>query len=477
MPIPVVAVVGRPNVGKSTLFNRLVGFKKSVVHDRPGVTRDRLYEEADILGREVLLVDTGGLEASPDTELLVAMRAQTMVAVEEADVILLVVDGPKGITVPDREVADLLRRVSTPVVVAVNKIDGERHEGLMADFWELGLTPMLSISAEHGRGIYELAEAILERLPPADAVPQSEVEPSFPWGDDDPPDDGTLPEGDDEDETPVEETGPVLIAVLGRPNLGKSTLVNRLLGEERHLVMDMPGTTTDPVDSALRSGDRDYVLVDTAGVRRRARIGDPLERFVSLRSIRAIERCHVVLLLLDGTEGPTDQDAKLAELINDRGRALVVLVNKWDLAKDSEDMNSQAIDDRLLDRMPHITWAPHLYISAKTGKGCHRILPMVDEVYAAFNRRISTSKLNKFLISATASYAPPQHRHHPVRLYYMTQTRVRPPTFMAFANSADSVSPAYKRYLTNRLREAFNLDGTSLRLHIRTRRKLGEEGT
>jgi GTP-binding protein len=455
MPLPIVAIVGRPNVGKSTLFNRLVGFKKSVVHDRPGVTRDRLYEEAEFLDRQVLLIDTGGLEPEPDTDLLVAMRVQTMVAVEEADVIVFVVDAQAGWTPADAEVADLLRRAQKPVVVAVNKVDGHRHEDLASDFWAVGLGDLFTISAEHGRGMYELCDAVLQHLPAAPEVAEGEVE--------------------GEDDGQAEVVGPIRIAVIGRPNIGKSTLINRLLGEERHLVFDQPGTTMDPVDSPLRVGERDYVLVDTAGVRRKSKIADSLERFVTLRSIQAIERCHVSLLVIDSIEGITDQDAKLAELVADRGRALIVLFNKWDLAKDHEDVNSRDTADELARRMPHASWAPHLFISGKTGKGLARLLPMVDTVFAAFNTRIGTPKLNRFLEDAVLAHSPPQRYHRPVRIYYMTQARVRPPTFVAYSNTPDGVDTAYKRYLINRLREQFGFEGAPVKLHVRERRKIGEE--
>lgn len=451
MTTPVVAIVGRPNVGKSTLFNRLVGFRKAVVHDRPGVTRDRLYEEAEVLGRRVLVIDTGGLEPVPDTDLLQAMRAQSLVAVEEADVILFLVDGRAGLTAADGDVADLLRRSGKPVVLVVNKIDGPRHEDLSADFHQLGIAAMVTVSAEHGRGIYELAEAVVDQLPG-----EGEGDEDDPLGEA-PPDDGTI-----------------RIAIIGRPNIGKSTLVNRLLGVDRHLVFDQPGTTMDPVDSELVLGDRKYVLVDTAGVRKKARIADKLERFVSLRAIRAIERCHVSLLMIDGTEGPTDQDAKLAQLVIDRGRALAILINKWDLARDLEDVDSHRVDDALEMRLPHATWAPHLFIAAKTGKGCHRILPLVERIYTEFDKRIPTAKLNRFLEQAVVAHSPPQKHHHPVRLYYMSQARVRPPTFVAFSNTPDGVTPGYKRYLQNRLREAFGFEGTPLKLHVRRRRKAGE---
>jgi len=459
MSLPVVAIVGRPNVGKSTLFNRVVGFRKAVVDDRPGVTRDRLYEGAEALGHRFLLIDTGGLEPVPDTDLLAAMRVQSLVAVEEADVIVFLVDGRKGTTPADLEVADLLRRAEKPVVLAVNKIDGPRHEDLAAEFWSLGFDTLHPVSAAHGRGIYELLDAIVESLPEPGALE-----------DVDEPTEEEL-DGDFVDASPIDA---IRIAVIGRPNIGKSTLINRLLGEERHLVHDMPGTTMDPVDSALQVGDRRYVLVDTAGVRKKGKIGDQLERFVSLRSIRSIERCHVSLLMIDGTVGPTEQDARLAQLVADRGRALIVLVNKWDLVKDLEDVNSHTIEDGLERRLPHATWAPHLFIAAKTGKGLQRVLPMVEEVFRNFDRRIPTSQLNRFVEWAVAQHTPPQRFHHPVRIHYATQARVRPPTFIFFTNTPEGIKAPYVRYLANRLREEFVFTGSPLKLHFRKRRKAGE---
>jgi GTPase len=460
--LPVVAIVGRPNVGKSTLFNRLVGFRKAVVHDRPGVTRDRLYEEGEIQGRNVLIIDTGGLEPDPETDLLSSMRTQSLVAVEEADVIVLVVDARAGMTPSDEDVADILRQASKPVVVAVNKVDGPRFEDLAADFWSMGLPVMVTTSAEHGRGMYELGEAIAEHLP--------EQEPA----ELDPPED--LNEDDLTGEEAADDAfeGPIRIAVIGRPNIGKSTLVNRLLGEERQIVNDSPGTTMDPVDTALTVGDREYVLVDTAGVRKRAKIGDKLERFVTLRAIRSIERCHVSLLMIDATLGPTDQDAKLAQLVAIRGRALVVLINKWDLTADLEDVNSYSTEDELERRLPHAAWAPHLFISAKTGKGLHRILPTVEEAFEKFNTRISTPRLNRWMERVVQAHTPPQRHHRPVRLLYMAQTRVRPPSFVFISNTPDGITKAYRSYLTNRLREDFGFDGTPIRAHFRRRKQKGE---
>jgi len=461
MPLPVVAIVGRPNVGKSTLFNRVIGFKKAAVDDRPGVTRDRLYEEAEILGRRFMVMDTGGLEPAPESDLLAAMRVQTMVAVEEAAVIVLLVDGRKGLTPADEEVADLLRRATKPVVLAVNKVDGPRHEELAADFWQLGFETLYTISSAHGRGVYELLQAVIAQLPePDDLTEEDELT------------DEQL-SGEFEAPEPIDA---IRVAVIGRPNVGKSTLINRLLGEERLLVHDSPGTTMDPVDSVLEAAGQRYVLVDTAGVRRKARIDDQLERFISLRSIRAIERCHVSLLMMDATEGPTDQDARLAELVAARGRAIILLLNKWDRVKGLEDVNSHTTEDALEQRLPHASWAPHLFISAKTGKGLHRILPMVNRVFECFDRRISTAELNRFLEWAVTQHTPPQRYHRPVRLHYCTQARVRPPTFVFFSNTPEGIKTPYRRYLSNRLRQEFDFEGTPLRLHFRKRRKTGESG-
>lgn len=451
MPLPVVAVVGRPNVGKSTLFNRLVGFAKAVVHDRPGVTRDRLYEEANLQDRrKVLLVDTGGIEPDADQDLLASMKRQSLIAVEEAAVILFVVDGKAGLLPADLEVAELLRRSGRPVLVVVNKVDGPDQEDLASEFWSLGLPDLVTVSAAHARGLFELADAIIEALPP----------------------DPDVPADDDLD-------GPVRIAVLGRPNIGKSTFVNALLGEERHVVDDAPGTTMDPIDSKLvvrdaDGGEREYVLVDTAGVRKRARIEDEVERAVSLRSIRSIERCHVSILMIDGTEGVTEQDARLANLVIERGRAMIILVNKWDLAKGNPDLQARDLANQIAQHLPHASFAPHLYVSARTGKGLHRVLPAIDAAYAEFDRRIATPLLNRFLQVAVHAHTPPQQHAHPVRIYYMAQTRVRPPTFAFFTNNADGIGPMYRRYLGNRLREEFGFVGTPLRLHFVRRRRLGE---
>ncbi|MFZ5480315.1 MAG: ribosome biogenesis GTPase Der [Myxococcota bacterium] len=441
--LPVVAIVGRPNVGKSTLFNRLTGTRKALVHDRPGVTRDRNYETAAWLDKSYVLVDTGGFEPEPETSLFQQMRRQSEMAIEEADVVVLLVDRQAGITPADRQTADLIRKSGRPVVIAVNKCDTPGHDDEAAEFWELGFGELVPVSAEHGRGIYELMEAIVGHFP-AEAPPEPE------------------------------EEGEIRIAVLGRPNVGKSTLLNRLAGEERHVVHDAPGTTVDTIDSVVEAEGVRFRLVDTAGIRRRARIEDRLETIAVSSAIRAIERCHVVMLVLDGAEGPTEQDAHLAALVAERGRALIVLVNKWDRVRDMEDRDVRTVEDEFSRKLPHVAHAPVLYISALTGKGTQKILTVAKDVFASFNQRVPTARLNEFLRASVAAYSPPQLHHHPVRLNYMTQVRVRPPTFTVFCNNPEGLKDQYDRYLQNRLREQFGFFGTPIKIQYRRKRRPGE---
>jgi len=452
---PVIAIVGRPNVGKSTLFNRLIGRRQALVDDRPGVTRDRNYGTAEFDNREFLLIDTGGFEPDlaqlEEGDMFRTVRAQAEAAVSEADVLLFVVDRAAGLTPADRLTADILRKhlgdadALSKMLLVVNKCDGPSHDHDAAEFWALGFEEMVCVSAEHGRNAYELWEHILPKLPE---------------------DAGKVDEDEDDNE--------VRIAVLGRPNIGKSTLVNRLLGEERHVVHDMPGTTMDAVDSVLQTPEGPIRLVDTAGVRRKARIHDPLETYATLRAIKAIERCHVTLLMVNGAEGPSKQDARLAALIQDRGRACIIVVNRWDEVQQMPDRNSHTVNDELETELGHISWAPVLYISALTGKGCHRILPLVRKVWKEFEKRVTTGNLNKFLEEAIVAHSPPQRYHHPVRLNYMTQVRIRPPTFVIWSNTPEGIKPPYKRYLENRLRSKYGFEGTPLRLQFRKKRKPGE---
>ena len=455
--LPVIAILGRPNVGKSTLFNRMIGERKALVDDRPGVTRDRNYGVARVHDREVIVIDTGGLEPDPHDDLFVAIRRQAEAALAEADLVLFVVDRQTGLTPPDKVAADLLRRWISAhkgdggagkIMLLVNKCDGHKHDEEAAEFWSLGIEPMMCISAEHGRNIYDLYDEIVPRLPPA-------VEGAG---------------ADDQD-------GEIRVAVVGRPNIGKSTLVNRLLGEERQVVHDSPGTTTDAVDSVITVDGQVLRIVDTAGVRRKARVSkedDRVEAFAVARAIKTIERCHISLLMIDGVEGVTGQDAKLAQLISERGRAAIIVVNRWDLVVKMPERNSGTIEDEVRHRLPHLDWAPVLFISAKTGKGCAHLVPLVREVFDAFNQRIPTSPLNRFLEAALEANAPPQRYHHPVRMNYMTQHRVRPPSFIVWCNTPDGVAEPYRRYLENKLRATFGFRGAPIKIEIRKKRKPGE---
>ena len=441
MSLPIVAIVGRPNVGKSTLVNRLVGERVAIVHDTPGITRDRSYSTSQrYTDQEILVVDTGGLEPHFDDDLFKSMRNQALMAVDEAHAVIFVVDSRAGMTPMDAEVARLLRGADRPVVLAVNKVEGGEQEAAAYEFYGLGIEPLFLISAEHGGGVGQLMEHV----------------------------EGLLPPPADED---IDDDSELRIAIVGRPNIGKSTLVNRMIGEDRHVVHDMPGTTMDPVDSVLEVGDRIYRFVDTAGVRRKARIDTEFEGFAVSRSIRSIERCHVSLLMIDGAEGITEQDARLAALVISRGRALVLLINKWDAVREDPERNIKVVEDELWRRMPHTTWAPVLYISALTGKGTHKILELVEQVYEQFDTRVTTAECNRFLEAAIENHSVPQRYNRPVRLNYMTQVRVRPPSFVIWSNTPEGVDETYKRYLINRMRDAWGLRGTPIRLDFRKKRR------
>lgn len=440
-----IAIVGRPNVGKSTLFNRLVGHRAAIVHDTPGITRDRNYGEARWERRTLHIIDTGGLEPRPDSDLFKSMRLQALAAVEEADLVLLLVDAREGITPMDAEVASLLRKSQKKVLLCANKAEGQTQDTQAMEFYALGLGEVHCISAEHGKGVADLLDEVVSLLP-------------------------LEPETDD----PEEEPNELRIAVIGRPNIGKSTLVNRLIGEERHVVCDMPGTTMDSVDSVIEVDGRTLRFVDTAGVRKKSRIGTEFEGFAVSKAIRSVERCHITLLMIDGAEGPSEQDARLARLVIDRGRALIFLVNKWDLVREDPERDIKVLQHEIERRMPHAVWAPMLTMSALTGRGVHRILPTLDRVYEQFNKRVTTAECNRFLGEAVINHSVPQRYHRPVRLNFMTQIRVRPPTFVIFSNTPEGVDESYKRYLSNRLRDHYDFTGTPLRLDFRQKRKPGE---
>jgi len=445
-------------VGKSTLFNRLVGRRRALVEDTPGVTRDRLVEEIEALGRRVLVVDTAGLDPEAESGLEAEVQAQARAAVAEADAILFVVDGKAGLLPQEEEIARVLRRSDRPVAVAVNKVDTPRHEGRVAEFHALGLEPLRGISAEHGRGAWDLLEELVARLP---APAAGAEEPASPEGE------------------PVEETGEgavpdtLRVALVGRPNVGKSSLLNRLAGEERVVVSDEPGTTRDAVDVRLERDGEGFVFVDTAGLRRPGRRDRTAERGSALMTVRAVERADVALVLVDAAEGFTDQDARLVALVRERGCATALLLNKWDLVAERDRAAIERVLAETTRRMRGFADVPVLKISARTGRGLGRVLPEVRRLGEASLRRISTAELNRWLSDAAHRHEPAMAqrgpRRRPIKFFYATQTAVRPPSFVLFCTEPKAVQESYRRFLENRLRERFDLRGTPVRLRLRRR--------
>ncbi|MDN5277887.1 MAG: GTPase [Clostridiales bacterium] len=436
MDKPIVAIVGRPNVGKSTFFNQIVGKRISIVDDQPGVTRDRIYADAEWLNRKFTLVDTGGLDPESDDELLVHIRRQVEIAIDTADVIIFLVDGQVGVTPADQQIANLLRKTRKPVVLAVNKIDNREDESMVLDFFSLGLGEPIGISATHKRGIGDLLDRVVKHLP------DKEVE--------------------------EEEDQVIKIAVVGRPNVGKSSLVNRILGEERVIVSDIPGTTRDAIDTPFEMDGREYVIIDTAGIRRKSRINEALERYSVLRALAAIRRCDVALIMLDATQPVAEQDAKIAGLVHEEGKASVIVVNKWDLVeKDTYTM--EEYKNRILQKLGFIAYAPMVFISARTGQRVNRVLELVDEVYSRYTMRVSTGVLNDCVSDAVAVAAPPSEKGRMLKIYYVTQVSVKPPTFVLFVNDPELMHDSYQRYLENYLRKTFGLTGTPIRLLVRQR--------
>lgn len=436
MDKPIVAIVGRPNVGKSTFFNQIVGKRISIVDDQPGVTRDRIYADAEWLNRKFTLVDTGGLDTESDDELLVHIRRQVEIAIDTADVIIFLVDGQVGVTPADLQIANFLRKTRKPVVLAVNKIDNYKDESMVLEFYSLGLGEPIGISSIHKRGIGDLLDRVVKHLP------DKEVE--------------------------EEEDQIIKIAVVGRPNVGKSSLVNRILGEERVIVSDIPGTTRDAIDTLFEMEGKEYVIIDTAGIRRKSRINEALERYSVLRALAAIRRCDVALIMLDATQPVAEQDAKIAGLVHDEGKASVIVVNKWDLVeKDTYTM--EEYKNRILQRLGFIAYAPMVFISAKTGQRVHRVLELVDEVYSRYTMRVSTGVLNDCISDAVAVAAPPSEKGRMLKIYYATQVSVKPPTFVLFVNDPELMHDSYQRYLENYLRKTFGLTGTPIRLLVRQR--------
>lgn len=445
--LPIIAVVGRPNVGKSTLFNRYAGRRRALVEDTPGITRDRLVEEVEVAGRRVLLVDTAGLDPEAEAGLETAVQAQARAAIEQADAILFVVDGRSGLLPQEEEIARVLRRGARPVAVAVNKIDVPAHEVRVAEFHALGLTPLRGISAEHGRGAWDLLEELVAALGPAAPEDAERAEPGA---------------GD-----------AWRVALVGRPNVGKSSLLNRLVGSERVVVSDVPGTTRDAVDIRLERDGEQVVFVDTAGMRRPGRRDRLAERGSALMTLRAVERADVALVVADAAEGFTDQDLRLVGLVRERGCAAALLLNKWDRVGEEEG-HAQRVLAETERRMRGFQDVPVLRVSARTGRGVGRLWPEIRRLGEAALRRIPTAELNRWLREAVARHEPAMAqrgpRRRPMKFFYATQSGVSPPTFVLFCTEPEAVQPAYRRFLENRLREHFDLRGTPVRLRLRRRR-------
>ncbi|EGK59852.1 ribosome-associated GTPase EngA [Centipeda periodontii DSM 2778] len=439
MSKPIVAVVGRPNVGKSTLFNQIGKKRVSIVDDMPGVTRDRIYMDAEWLNHEFTIIDTGGIEFDESDHILRSMRSQAELAMEEADVILFLVDGRAGLTSSDEEVGRLLRRTQKPVILAVNKIDSFDREALIYDFYSLGLGDPIPISASNAMNLGDLLDAIVASFP--------------------------------EDTGEGAESDEIAIAVVGRPNVGKSSLVNRLLGEERVIVSDMPGTTRDAIDTHFVRDGANYLLIDTAGMRRKGKITLPVERYSVMRSLRAIDRAAVVVMVINAAEGILEQDTKIAGYVHESGKGVIIVVNKWDIFPDKNDKSTLRFTDDLREKLGFLQYAPVLYTSALTGQRVERVTELVKYVAEQQSMRIKTSVLNELIRDAVSVNPPPTKKGKQLKILFVTQVGIAPPTFIIFVNDPELMHFSYLRFIENRLRESFGFEGTPLRLVVRARKE------
>lgn len=438
---PIVAIVGRPNVGKSTLFNKIAGKRVAIVQDTPGVTRDRIYADAEWLSHSFTMIDTGGIEPKTDDLILGYMREQAQLAIDTADVVIFVTDGRVGMTDADREVGNMLRRAAKPVVIAVNKLDNMDDISPIYEFYELGLGDPYAVSSEQGKGIGDLLDAVCALFPP-----KTEEE---------------------------EESEELAVAIIGKPNAGKSSLVNRLLGENRVIVSDIAGTTRDAIDTHLEHNGKKYLIIDTAGIRRQSRIHEQIEHFSVVRAVAAVERADVVITMIDAAEGISEQDAKIAGLAHDNGKASIIAVNKWDaIEKDDKTMKKYTEDvENTLSFMPY---AEKVFISAKTGQRVDKIFDAIDKAYENYSMRIPTGTLNDILYDAMAMNQPPSDKGRRLKIFYMTQIGTKPPTFVLFVNDAELMHYSYKRYIENCIRSTFGLKGTPVKMIIRERGELSE---
>ncbi len=438
---PVIAIVGRPNVGKSMLFNRLIGRKQSIVEDTPGVTRDRIYAEGEWRGRVFELIDTGGIEPKTDNEILKFMREQALIAIDTADVIIFITDVRTGVTAADQDVAAMLKRSKKPVVLCVNKLDAPGDPPAeFYEFYNLGMGDPIGVSAIHGNNTGDLLDACYAYFPP-DA-------------------------GESE-----EEENCIRVAIIGKPNAGKSSLLNRIAGEERVIVSDVPGTTRDSIDQRVSNKYGDYIMVDTAGIRKKARVDEDIEKISALRSIMAIQRADVCLIMIDATQGVTEQDTKVAGYAHENGKAAVIVVNKWDLVE-KETNTQREFELKIREGLAYMQYAPVIFLSALTGQRVEQLFPLINTVAQNNAMRITTGTLNTILAEATLRVQPPTDKGRRLKIYYITQTGIKPPTFVCFCNDARLFHFSYLRYLENRIREVFFLTGTPIKMIVRQK---GEE--
>lgn len=439
MSKPAVAIVGRPNVGKSTLFNALAGEKISIVKDTPGVTRDRIYADVTWLDKEFTMIDTGGIEPDSKDVILSQMREQAQIAIETADVILFMTDVRQGLVDADSKVADMLRRSGKPVVLVVNKVDNfDKYMADVYEFYNLGIGDPIPISAASRLGLGDMLEVIAEHFPQADT-------------------------GEEEDDRPR-------IAIVGKPNVGKSSIINRLLGEKRVIVSDVAGTTRDAIDTEIVHDGKEYIFIDTAGLRRKSRIKEELERYSIIRTVTAVERSDVVLMVIDATEGVTEQDAKIAGIAHERGKGVIIVVNKWD-AIEKNDRTMREYESNIRQVLSYMPYAEIMYVSARTGQRLNKLYDMIDMVIENQTLRVATGVLNEIMTEAVALQQPPSDKGKRLKLYYITQVSVKPPTFVIFVNDKELMHFSYTRYLENKIREAFGFRGTSLKFFIRERKE------